>query len=157
MNMNTNNLNNSHISKKTFQLENLAALIVGAWVLATPLIGGQIPTYRGAHVYLWNFAFVGATVICMSVFSIKKMVAWAERVNIIAGTWLLVSPLFLIYFNLSNFYFWNAVISGTLIAFFSAFALPAANHVIYHKHIKSKEDEHDCIPVLKPRHMHQHS
>src|SRR4051794_36197264 len=108
--------------KKAFEFENLASLITGVWVLALPLIGGQIPTYRGAHVYLWNFVIVGLVVISMSIFSIRKMVAWAERINIISGTWLMVSPLFLIYFNHSNFYFWNAVISGAVIAFFSSLA-----------------------------------
>lgn len=143
--------------KKAFQFENLASLVVGAWVLALPLLGGQIPSYRGAHVYLWNFVIIGLVVIFMSVFAIRKMVAWAERINIIAGTWLLISPLFLIYFNLSNFYFWNAVACGALIAFFSALALPSADHVIYHKHERDSDDEYDGIAALKPRRTPHHS
>lgn len=142
--MNTN-------EKKTFEYENLASLIVGAWVLFSPLVGGVIQNYRGAHVYLWNFAIVGFVVIFMSIFAIKNLVAWAERVNIISGVWLMVSPLFLIYFNLSNFYFWSAVLSGALIAILSALALPEADHIIYHKHARNKDDEYDSISVFKPR------
>lgn len=144
------------INKKNFEYENLASLITGAWVLICPLIGGLIPTYRGAHVYWWNFLFVGLSVIFMSIFSIRKMVAWAERVNIIAGIWLMVSPLFLIYFHQSSFYFWNAVICGGLIALFSALALPMADHVIYHRHKKTKQDIDETISVLRPKHLNHH-
>lgn len=143
--------------KKTFEYENLASLVIGAWVFFSPLIGGLIPNYRGAHVYLWNFELVGLAVIFMAILSIKNMAAWAERVSIIAGIWLMVSPLFLIYFNLSAFYFWNSVISGGLIAVLSALALPAADNVIYHKHKKTKEEEEESIPVLKPKSFHHHS
>jgi len=141
--------------KKSFEYENLGSLIVGAWVLFSPLIGGFIPSYRGLHVYWWNFIIVGLAVIFMSILSIRKMVAWAERVNIIAGVWLMVAPLFLIYFNQSSFYFWNSVISGGLIAFLSALALPIADHVIYHKHVLSKKDR-GPQPALKPRNLHHH-
>lgn len=145
-------------NNKSFEYENLASLILGAWLIAVPFIGGIIPTYRGAHVYWWNFILVGLTVIFMSVMALKNMVAWAERVNIIAGIWLMVSPLFLIYFNQSSFYFWNAVLTGGLIAFLAALALPAADHVIYHKHVRTKdEDEEDSIHVFRQKHGPRHS
>jgi len=141
--------------KKSFEYENLGSLLIGAWVLFSPMIGGLIPTYRGLHVYWWNFIIVGLAVVFMSILSIRKMVAWAERVNIIAGVWLMVAPLFLIYFNQSSFYFWNSVISGGAIAFLSALALPIADHVIYHKHVLSKKDR-EPLPVLKPKNLHHH-
>lgn len=126
--------------------------------MTVPLIGGIIPNYRGAHVYWWNFLLVGLCVIFMSIFSLKNKVAWTERVSIIAGVWFMVSPLFLIYFDLSSFYFWNAVITGGLIAFLAALALPAADHVIYHRRQKSKRDEERPLPLLRPRNArHRHS
>lgn len=142
--------------KKSFESENLAALLFGAWVLVVPLIGGTIENYRGANVYIWNFEFVGLAVVFFSILAIKRMFAWAERLNIIAGVWLLLSPLFLIYFNLSEFYFWNSVICGGLIAFFSALTLPFTDNVIYHIHKRTKEDESNSISVLNPRRLRHH-
>lgn len=139
--------------KKSFEYENLATLILGAWTIAVPFIGGLLPSYRGAHVYWWNFLLVGLTVVFTSIMALKNMVAWAERVNIMAGIWLMVSPLFLIYFNLSSFYFWSALVSGALIAFLAALALPVADHVIYHKHVKSKNEE-DSIPLFRKQNRH---
>lgn len=141
---------------KSFEYENLANLILGAWIMAVPFIGGLIPSYRGAHVYWWNFILVGLTVIFMSVLALKNMVAWAERVIIIAGVWLMVSPLFLIYFNKSSFYFWNAVLSGGLVAFLAALALPMADHVIYHRHVRRKKYE-DSVHMFNQKHGPHHS
>lgn len=137
--------------KKKVEFENIAALLVGLWVMLLPLFVERIDNYPGAHVYLWNFFFVGLTVVAMSLVVMKKLVAWAEILNIIAGTWLLLSPLFLIYFTRSNVLYWNSVICGSLIAFFSALSLPFVSSVIYHKHKKTDE-----TPILVNPHQRTH-
>jgi hypothetical protein len=80
------------------------------------------------------------------------MSAWAERLNLLFGGWLLVSPLFLLYYDKSTILFWNSVVCGALIAFFSALALPIVENVLYHKHKEHKGKEHPPY-VLKP-HFH---
>lgn len=142
--------------KKSFESENLITLLFGAWILVAPLLGGTIENYRGANVYIWNFEFVGLSVIFLSIMAIKRWAAWAEILNIVAGVWLLLSPLFLIYFNLSEFYFWNSVICGSVIAFFSTLATPFAENVHYHIHKKTKEDERKSISILNENRLHHH-
>lgn len=125
--------------RKQVEYENIATLILGAWLMLVPLFVNKIQNYRGANVYSWNSFLVGLTVVVMSSIVLKRMFAWAERLNVIAGTWLIVSPLFLIFFNKSDAYFWNAVVCGGAIAFLSALALPTVESVIYHKHKKENE------------------
>ncbi len=134
--------------RKQVEYENTATLILGVWLMLIPLFTDRIHNYPGAHVYQWNFFLVGLTVVVMSSFVLKKMVAWAERLNVIAGTWLMMSPLFLIYFNKSEALFWNAVVCGSAIAFISAMALPTVENIIYHKH---KPEE---ISYLLNQHHH---
>lgn len=140
--------------KSTYEIENLASLLIGAWLLVAPLIGGSIDGYRGANVYIWNFELVGLAVVFLSLIAIKRMVVWAVVLNIVAGVWLILSPLFLIYFHLSDYYFWNSLLSGGLVAFFSALGLPMANGIRYHIHKKTKTDEENSISVLKPKRLH---
>jgi hypothetical protein len=136
-----------YFMKKQYQLENFLTLVFGIWVMFSPFIGGRISNYPGANVYIWNFIFVGLTVIIMSVFALRDMVNWAERLCLYSGIWLMLSPLFLIFYNLSNFYFWNAVISGGLIAFTSGLALPKIEKIHYHKHkVKPGWETHFLTP-----------
>lgn len=126
--------------EKKLKKENVITLIVGVWVMISPIFLGEIPGYPGANVYMWNFFFVGIVVMITSFIAIKKQVAWAERLTLIYGVWLLLSPLFLIYFNRSEVYFWNSILSGVVISYFSALAIPFVENIIYHRHSKDKED-----------------
>lgn len=136
------------LKKKEIEYENFVTLAIGVWVMIAPLFLGSIPDYPGANVYMWNFFFVGIAVIIMSVLAIRKMVAWAETINFMAGVWLIISPLFLIYYNLSELYFWNSIITGLFIAIFSAMSIPILEKIIYHKHIKSFNEENDPYWIL---------
>lgn len=124
--------------KRKLEYENLITLVLGGWMMFLPLSVERIDNYPGANVYLWNCFFVGLLVMVMSVLAMKAMISWAETINLWAGIWLLVSPLFLIYYDKSDTLFWNSVVCGALIAFLSALALPIVNNIIYHKH--KKED-----------------
>ncbi|MGZ3789033.1 MAG: SPW repeat protein [Bacteriovorax sp.] len=126
--------------KKKLKIDSIITLLVGVWVLFLPVTVGKIPNFTFPHTYLYNFIFVGLAVIVLSIISMTRMVSWAERVNVAAGIWLMVSPLFLIYYNRSDVLFWNSLICGILIATSSAIALPIVEKVIYHKH-KHKEEE----------------
>jgi hypothetical protein len=133
--------------KKEIEYENLVTLVIGIWVMIAPLFLGIIPSYPGANVYIWNFFFVGLTVIVMSVLATRKMVVWAETINFMAGVWLILSPLFLVYYNLSEFYFWNSIIAGLFVSIFSAMSIPLLDKIVYHKHKRSpvKENDHYLI------------
>ena len=110
---------------KTGKWENWIILLAGIWLAVTPwVLSFGLEKYE-VNVIMWNFIMIGLTVIGTSVVALKSLKVWPEWLSFFMGTWMVFSPLFLIYYK-NDLLLWNSIVFGVIIAGLSARCIPIA-------------------------------
>lgn len=99
--------------------------MIGFWIFILPWTLGPGFKNNAVNVAMWNFLFIGLTVIILSILSqrTKGMFSWEYWLLVLTGSWLMVSPWFLLYFNQSAL-MWNSLIFGLALASSNALIIP---------------------------------
>ncbi|RTM04467.1 MAG: hypothetical protein EKK31_16920 [Hyphomicrobiales bacterium] len=92
--------------------------MIALWTLISPWVlvhlsmapPSQFQISAGA---LWNFLFVGVTMMVISVAQLMTATIWEGRVNAAVGVWLIASP-WVLGFRSDPVLTWNAVVVGIL-------------------------------------------
>ncbi len=119
---------------KNAKLENLITLLLGTYVFFIPWTFMDGFKSDRFNLVQWNFVILGGMVVYASISGIKKLEAWKEWVNLLAGIWLFISPFLLFYFDEKDL-LWNSIVLAILIVGSSTFAIPIADKL---EELKSK-------------------
>jgi hypothetical protein len=87
-------------------------LLLGAWLFASPW---AMNFASSAHGAARNAYVVGAAIVLFAGVAMYMRAAWEEGVNILLGSWMMVSP-WIIGFNTNNAVTENSVVCGLLVA-----------------------------------------
>lgn len=110
---------------KTGKWENWIILICGIWLTVTPwVLSFGLEKYE-VNVIMWNFIMVGLTAIGTSLVALKSLKVWPEWLSFFMGSWMMMSPFFLIYYK-NDVLLWNSLLFGAIIAGLSALCIPLA-------------------------------
>lgn len=88
-------------------------IVAGAWIFLSPFLLG-FSQLSGA---LWNNLIIGAAVIIFSASHATSGTArraWASWINVVLGTWLILSP-FILGFSADTRPFWNNIVLGAVV------------------------------------------
>ena len=96
--------------------EDIAAIILGALIVASPFVAG----YEGMTTMLATTVIAGALVIIVGGMELVQQRRWEETIALICGLWILVSPFVLGYTG--NLRTWHVVL-GLLVAILAMFEL----------------------------------
>ncbi|NOT78081.1 MAG: SPW repeat protein [Bacteriovoracaceae bacterium] len=99
--------------------------VIGFWVFILPWTLGPGFKNNAVNVAMWNFLFIGLSVIVLSSLTqkTKAMFSWEYWLLVLTGIWLMVSPWFLLYFD-RTLLMWNSIIFGMALASANAFIIP---------------------------------
>ncbi|MEI8028066.1 MAG: SPW repeat protein [Pseudomonadota bacterium] len=117
--------------EKNANWENWLNLVMGAWVFIIPWSITHNMTSLSGSGAMWNFWVVGAVVFVSAAFALQDIKPWEEWTNLVAGVWLILSPVLFGYASQSSL-LWNSVGFGLAIAVLSGLALPIAQKANLH-------------------------
>lgn len=101
------------MSVKLKHWQDAVNLVVGLWLLASPVVLGFSAEARPA----WNSAILGAAIALVALHAFFEVLAWQEWANAAFGAWLIASPWVL------GFAGMQAVMLSTVIAGAVVFAM----------------------------------
>lgn len=110
---------------KTVSWENWLIFGIGVWLMLAPWVlpGGY--SYGRMLVPSWNLWISGVIVLVGAGLALRRFRPWEEWINLVAGTWVLVSPWVLRYSGVAWFS-WTSVVSGLTIVALSVVSLAEA-------------------------------
>ncbi|RWB96345.1 MAG: hypothetical protein EOQ57_26895 [Mesorhizobium sp.] len=92
--------------------------MIALWTLISPWVLVHLSMAPPSQLQisasaLWNFLFVGVTMMVISITQLMAATIWEGRVNVAMGIWLIVSP-WVLGFRSDLVLTWNAVMVGIL-------------------------------------------
>lgn len=128
---------------KKAKWEHIIIIFIGLWLMSIPWTVGWGFGPNDINVVMWNFLMVGAVVIIASIIALRNIRIWAEWLNLFMGTWLILSPLLLIYYK-NSFFLWNSILFGVAIVGLSAISIPIAEKQrVYNRLMRKNQRTHN--------------
>jgi hypothetical protein len=128
---------------KKAKWEHIIIIFIGLWLMSIRWTVGWGFGPNDINVVMWNFLMVGAAVIITSIIALRNIRIWAEWLNLFMGTWLILSPLLLIYYK-NSFFLWNSILFGVAIVGLSAISIPIAEKQrVYNRLMRKNQRTHN--------------
>ena len=115
--------------KNTQRWQDWFNLVLGGWLLLTPLFGVGTPT----DIAAWNAYLGGGLVAILAIWALTRPEMWEEWVNLILGLWLIAAP-FALGFSNQPGPMWNHIIVGLLIGIDAAWVVAQRRAESMHRH-----------------------
>jgi hypothetical protein len=107
-----------------------ATVALGLWLIASPWVLG----FADHTAAMWNALLLGVAIAAVEFIDVYFPDPWPERVNLLLGLWVAISPLLLGFADVAAA-MWSTTLTGALVVVLSAWTgwqqwhkSPAASH-----------------------------